>query len=90
MADANGDKQIPASYQAGLGNSCAIGQIIGLVANGYLAERFGYRRVMIGCLIVLIGLFFMFFFAKSLDMLIAAELLAGIPWGSELSILVTR
>lgn len=49
--------------------------------NGYLAERFGYRAVMIGSLTWLTAFIFLFFFANSLGMLCAAEVLCGIPWG---------
>jgi hypothetical protein len=40
---------------------------------------------MIVALFYMIGVFFIFFFAKNLQMLLAAEILCGIPWGSESS-----
>jgi SP family general alpha glucoside:H+ symporter-like MFS transporter len=49
----------------------------------YLAERFGYRKTMMGALVAMIGLIFLFFFATSLEMILAAEFLCGIPWGSK-------
>jgi SP family general alpha glucoside:H+ symporter-like MFS transporter len=58
------------------------GAIIGLIANGFLAERFGYRRVMICALIAMTCLIFLFFFAHSLGMILAGQFLCGIPWGS--------
>ena len=36
---------------------------------------------MIGALVWLTCFIFLFFFAKSLGMLVAAEILCGIPWG---------
>ena len=46
-----------------------------------LAERFGYRKTMIGSLAWLACWIFLFFFAKSLGQLVAAEMLCGISWG---------
>lgn len=40
---------------------------------------------MIVALFYMIGVFFIFFFAKNLQMLLAAEILCGIPWGSKWS-----
>ncbi|ORX38083.1 general substrate transporter [Kockovaella imperatae] len=77
----SGDYQIPAPWQAGLSNASACGSIIGLMLNGYLAERIGYRYTMIASLAWLACFIFLFFFAKSLGMLVAAEVLCGIPWG---------
>ena len=48
-----------------------------------IAEKFGYRRVMIGALAYMSCIFFLHFFAKSLPMLLAAQILIGVPWGSE-------
>lgn len=38
---------------------------------------------MIVSLFALIGFIFIFFFAQSLQMILVAEILAGIPWGSK-------
>lgn len=48
-----------------------------------IAERFGYRLVMIVALIWMTCVFFLHFFAKSLPMLLVAQILCGVPWGSE-------
>ncbi|KAL8337235.1 hypothetical protein RB601_008658 [Gaeumannomyces tritici] len=77
----NGDYQLPAQWQAGLSNGVACGQIFGLLINGIIAERWGYRKVYIGSMVCLTGFIFLFFFANSLPMLLAAEVLCGIPWG---------
>ncbi len=66
------------------------GAIIGLIANGFLAERFGYRRVMICALIAMTCLIFLFFFAHSLGMILAGQFLCGIPWGSMYILSITR
>ena len=39
---------------------------------------------MMVSLLAMIGLIFLFFFAKNLQMILAAEILCGIPWGSTL------
>ncbi|KAL8364826.1 hypothetical protein RB595_003890 [Gaeumannomyces hyphopodioides] len=77
----NGDYQLPAQWQAALSNGVACGQIMGLLINGIIAERWGYRKVYIGSMVCLTGFIFLFFFANSLPMLLAAEILCGIPWG---------
>ncbi|OJJ42455.1 hypothetical protein ASPZODRAFT_137267 [Penicilliopsis zonata CBS 506.65] len=81
VKDAAGDYEIPAHWQASLGNSGSVGQIIGLMFNEWAAERYGYRIVMSGALIATMGFIFLFFFATNLEMLLAAEILCGIPWG---------
>jgi len=78
----NGTNQVSAPWQAGLSNGAAIGEILGLLAGGLVAERFGYRKTLIGCLIMLIGTIFICFFAVNLEMLFAGEVLCGLPWGA--------
>lgn len=60
-----------------------------LLTDQIIAERFGYRRVMICALAYMCCIFFLHFFAKSLPMLLVAQILIGVPWGSE-SISVTE
>lgn len=94
----NGTYQIPAKWQAGLGNGSAVGQFIGLLLNGVgpapfpltdmanpqiIAERYGYRKVMIWSLAYMSCIFFLHFFAQNLGMLLAAQILVGVPCGSE-------
>ncbi|KAJ9608652.1 hypothetical protein H2200_006423 [Cladophialophora chaetospira] len=76
-----GGYQIPAPWQAGLSNGARVGEILGLLLNGYLAERFGMKRTMIGTLILLSGLLFIPFFAPNIETLQVAEILLGFPWG---------
>jgi SP family general alpha glucoside:H+ symporter-like MFS transporter len=56
-------------------NVCADHQII--------AERYGYRKVMMCALVYMSCIFFLHFFAQSLPMLLVAQILVGVPWGSE-------
>jgi SP family general alpha glucoside:H+ symporter-like MFS transporter len=72
---------IPASWQSALGNGSSAGGIIGLMFNGWAAERYGAKRVMFASLVALTGFIFIMVFAKSLTMLVIGEVLCGIPWG---------
>ncbi|KAF5544179.1 alpha-glucoside transport [Fusarium napiforme] len=79
-----GDKlgyQISGPWQAGLGNGTAVGTIIGAFANGWLTERFGYRRTLVASLVAVTGFIFITFFAHDLPMLLAGSILCGLPWG---------
>ncbi|ORY14879.1 hypothetical protein BCR34DRAFT_612464 [Clohesyomyces aquaticus] len=45
-----GTYQIPAPCQAGLSNGARICEILGLLLDGILAERFGFKKAMVGTL----------------------------------------
>ncbi|KAK9313227.1 general substrate transporter [Lipomyces starkeyi] len=77
----NGSYQIPAAWQAGLGNGARAGEILGLFVTGIISERIGYRKTMLGALFALTGFVFILFFAKDIVMLQIGEVLCGIPWG---------
>ncbi|KAF4995634.1 hypothetical protein FGRMN_5026 [Fusarium graminum] len=79
-----GDKlgyQISGPWQAGLGNATAVGTIIGAFANGWLTQRFGYRRTLVASLIAITAFIFITFFAHNLPMLLLGSILCGLPWG---------
>lgn len=83
-SDRYGEKlgyQISGPWQAGLGNGTAVGTIIGAFANGWLTERFGYRRMPVASLVAVTGFIFITFFAHNLPMLLAGSILCGLPWG---------
>jgi MFS transporter, SP family, general alpha glucoside:H+ symporter len=84
-----GKKYIPADWQSGLGVAMQSGQILGLFATGILADRFGYKKVMIGSLFWVIGTVFILFFAKNLLMLLIGEMLMGFPLGCFQTLSVT-
>ncbi|KAI0390445.1 sugar transporter [Xylariaceae sp. FL0594] len=75
------DYQVPAAWQAGLSNGATVGEIIGLLINGYVSERFGYRWTVIACLGLLAAFTTIFFTAQNVIHLQVAEILCGIPWG---------
>lgn len=85
----NGDYQVSSSWMSGLQSGSTVGQLFGLIISGILAERYGYKKTIIGSLFLLIGLIFLFFFAQNIGMLMAAGVLCGIPWGAFQSVTTT-
>lgn len=77
-----GGYQVTSNWQTGLQNATNVGQILGLLIAGLIADRWGYKRTMIGALVSLIGFIFIMFFANNIGMLLAGEVLCGIPWGA--------
>jgi SP family general alpha glucoside:H+ symporter-like MFS transporter len=47
--------------------------------NGYISERFGFKRTMLGALALITALIFIPFFAPSLEVLVVGQVLMGIP-----------
>ncbi|KAI1372586.1 sugar transporter [Hypoxylon crocopeplum] len=80
-ADGSVTYQVPAAWQAGLSNGAVVGEIIGLVINGWVSERFGYRYTVIACLVLVAAFTAIFFTAQTVVHLQVAEILCGIPWG---------
>ncbi|KAJ5125751.1 hypothetical protein N7448_005065 [Penicillium atrosanguineum] len=77
----DGTYQISASWQAGLSNGASAGSILGLLLNGYMAERFGFRRTMLASLSFITVMIFIPFLAPSIEVLQVGQVLMGIPWG---------
>ena len=77
----NGDYQVSAAWQSGLSNGANCGELIGLLLNGWISERFGYRYTVIGCLGLVAAFVSIFFTAQNTVALLMAEILCGIPWG---------
>ncbi|KAF3935517.1 hypothetical protein ABW19_dt0201064 [Dactylella cylindrospora] len=77
----NGDYQLTSSWMSGLQNGTQVGQICGLMLAGVLAERYGYKKTLLGALVVLIGFIFILFFAQNIAMLFIGGVTCGIPWG---------
>ncbi|KAL2142996.1 hypothetical protein VTI28DRAFT_455 [Corynascus sepedonium] len=77
----DGSWEVPAPWQAGLSNGANVGELIGLLINGYVSEKFGYRWTVITCLMLINAWTALFFTAQNVQTLLAAEILCGIPWG---------
>lgn len=71
----HGNWSIPARWQLGISLATVTGLIIGTFANGYFADRYGPRKVIMVCLFFLNGTIFISFFAQSPGMLLAGEFL---------------
>ncbi|KAF2441009.1 sugar transporter [Karstenula rhodostoma CBS 690.94] len=77
----DGTYQVTAAWQAGLTNGAYVGEILGLMVNGIIAERYGFKKTMIGALSAVTALIFILFFAQNIEMLLVGLILIGIPWG---------
>ncbi|ODV87557.1 hypothetical protein CANARDRAFT_6084 [[Candida] arabinofermentans NRRL YB-2248] len=64
-------KAISVKWQNAIGNSTTTGCILGAFANGWLVDKFGFRKTVLGCLITCTAYIFIVFFAKNLGMLLA-------------------
>ncbi|GAB7362622.1 hypothetical protein MBLNU230_g2934t1 [Neophaeotheca triangularis] len=73
--------ELTAAWQAGLSNGVMVGEIIGLFINGWASEKFGYRNVLMVSLTLIIAITAVFFTAETVEQLLVAEIIAGIPWG---------
>ncbi|KAJ5792459.1 uncharacterized protein N7503_008437 [Penicillium pulvis] len=78
---ATGNYKISAPWRSGLSDGAAVGEIIGLFVTGYISERIGYRKTILGALIMIAGFIFIVFFAVDIKMLLIGEILCGLPWG---------
>ncbi|KAF1849038.1 maltose permease MAL61 [Cucurbitaria berberidis CBS 394.84] len=72
---------IVASWQSALQMGGPVGAIIGVCLAGPLTSRIGYRWATISGLMLLNAFIFVFYFADSLPVMFASQLLEGIPWG---------
>lgn len=77
----SGSYQVTAPWQSGLSDGARVGEILGLFINGIVSERFGYKKTMIGALLLLVCFIFIPFFAQNIVTLEVGEILQGIPWG---------
>lgn len=77
-----GEYTISAAWQTALGMGNPIGQVVGALAAGYPMEWYGRKKTFNVCVIAVAGLVFIQFFARSLKVLLAGELLAGLVLGA--------
>ena len=79
--DANGDLHISTTWQGAIGAGNNIGSIFGLLLNGFLQSRYGSRRVYMFGMALMASCIFILFFAINVEMLLAGNIICGIPWG---------
>jgi MFS family permease len=72
---------ISAPWQTGLGMGNPIGQVLGALACGWPLERFGRKWTLAICCVWSICFVFVQFFATSIGMLCAGEILGGLAYG---------
>ena len=63
--------------------------MIGLFLNGWVSERYGYRKTVMACLFLVAAFATVFFMAPNVETLLVAEILCGIPWGVFQTITIT-
>ncbi|KAF2184986.1 MFS alpha-glucoside transporter-like protein [Zopfia rhizophila CBS 207.26] len=77
----DGSYEVSAAWQSGLTNGAYCGEIIGLMLNGIIAEKFGFKKTMIGALAIVTAFIFIVFFVQNIVQLLVGLILLGIPWG---------
>ena len=73
--------QLTAPWQVALGNASGIGAFFGVLANGYLVDIFGKKKLLLYSLVVLSAFITMTFKADTKVILLLGEMLCGLPWG---------
>lgn len=79
--DALGKYVIVTQWQSALQVSGQLGALIGVFLAGPLTSRIGYRWATLTGLMLLNAFIFVFYFAESMPVIFAAQILEGIPWG---------
>ncbi|KAL6246847.1 hypothetical protein RBB50_006154 [Rhinocladiella similis] len=72
---------ISAPWQTGLMMGSPIGQVVGALFAGYPMDWYGRKKTFMACVFATTGLVFFQFFARSLSVLLAGELLGGLVLG---------
>ncbi|KAF6832723.1 MFS maltose permease [Colletotrichum plurivorum] len=85
----DGSYQLTSAWQTGLSNGALVGEVSGLFLNGWIADKIGYRKTMMGGFVAVTCFVFIIFFAESLPQLLIGEILIGVPWGIFQTITVT-
>ena len=78
---ATGKYNLAPSGQSALQVSGQLGALIGVFVAGPLTSAIGYRYATLTGLMLLNVFIFVFYFAESLGVMFAAQILEGIPWG---------
>ena len=72
---------IETKWQSALQVSGQLGALIGVFIAGPLTSAIGYRMATLTGLMLLNAFIFVFYFATSLEVMFASQILEGIPWG---------
>ncbi|KAF5010624.1 hypothetical protein FDECE_3226 [Fusarium decemcellulare] len=79
--DANGEQHISTQWQGAIGAGNNVGSVFGLLLNGYMQSRYGARKVYMITMVFMAASIFILFFARNVEMLLAGNIICGIPWG---------
>lgn len=78
----DGQYQVSSAWQSGLMNGAQAGSMLGLVINGIMCDMIGYKKTYGFALVLMTGAIFLPFFADgSIPILMAGQVISGIPWG---------
>ncbi|GAA6008278.1 hypothetical protein JCM10207_000064 [Rhodosporidiobolus poonsookiae] len=77
----DGRYTVTAAWQAGLSNGQKCGEVIGLAVNGFVTERIGSRKTVMGALFAVICFIPIITFAINIEMLLVGNILMGVCWG---------
>jgi len=72
---------VETKWQSAIQASGPLGALIGCFIAGPITSRVGYRWATIGGLMALNAFIFVFYYAKSIEVMFASQILEGIPWG---------
>ena len=81
VAGDSGRYEISAPWQTALGMGSPIGQVLGALASSYPLHVLGRRKTLAICCVWSIAFIFVQFFATSIEMLCAGEILGGLAYG---------
>jgi SP family general alpha glucoside:H+ symporter-like MFS transporter len=73
--------QVTAAWQASLGQAANVGSFFGIWIGAYLVDRVGYKYTILGGLAFICPIIAMTTFAPNKGVLLAGELICGLPWG---------
>jgi MFS transporter, SP family, general alpha glucoside:H+ symporter len=73
--------QLEPHWQVSLSNAGYAGSFLGTWLTGYVVDKFGHVKVLVGALLALGGFIFIVFFAPSTPVLLVGQFLCGLPWG---------
>lgn len=69
--------QVAGSWQQALGSGPTAGGLVGAMINGFLVQRFGFRKVFMGALVCMTAFIFISFFGTTVQLQTVGQVLCG-------------